>query len=155
MRLEAIAKVLTACAPFIWPLVFLVVIFRYHKQIMNIYFLCCQQISAGAALKFGTIEIHGADLTKPEDREGANYRREPAGESFLADRDSVYKYSKNLMLVHRIRPRGEMHEIVKLPVYDIWVYLIPHKNLGKINDVKAVEYYLGKYFGRSESEFGV
>jgi hypothetical protein len=32
--------------------------------------------------------------------------------------------------------------------------LIPHKNFGRLNDIKEVEYYLGRYFGAHRGEFG-
>ena len=39
-------------------------------------------------------------------------------------------------------------------MYDIVIYLMPHKSYGRINDVKEVEYYLGQYFGRERGLFG-
>lgn len=47
---------------------------------------------------------------------------------------------------------GEL--ITKLPTFDVSVYLLPHKNFGRMNDVRQVEYYFGQHFGLTQSAYG-
>lgn len=56
---------------------------------------------------------------------------------------NCYNVNKNVLLVHRVRPTGRMHPVSNLPTYDVSVYLVPHKNFGRLNDVNKVEYYFG------------
>jgi hypothetical protein len=112
-----------------------------------------QQIASGAALKWKDFEFKGVDVSV-FDRDGLSYAQEPADKAIFDQREKNYSDTKCLFLVHRAKPTGLFHSVNGLPTYDISVYLVPHKSFGQYNDVREVQYYFGRHFGLSLSEFG-
>jgi hypothetical protein len=139
---------------FVWPGIFVFVAWRFRDEIGSILSLVRQQIASGAAIKLRYFEFKGLDIRSFDSRDGTGYRQELADEELYFQREDNYKQNKNLFLVHRVLTTGKKHSKNKLPTFDISVYLVGHKNFGKINDVKRVEYYFGRYFGLEHDRFG-
>ena len=152
--MESFAQLLNALSGFAWPALIGAIIFHFRKQIASIYQLLRQQIASGGALKWKDFEFKGIDLSSFDTRGGSPYRQEKADKQLFEQRHEKYKTNRNLFLVHRVRPTGELHSIVSFPTYDISVYLISHKNFGKLNEIRKVEYYFGQHFGLSQGEYG-
>jgi len=152
--MAALGDVLKGLSGFLWPGLIGLVIWWFRRDFVALLALLRQQIASGAAIKFKYFELKGTDIASFDARGGGAYRLEPADQTIFEHRHESYSRSKNLLLVHRIRPTGENHKVNKQPTFDISVYLVAHKNFGHLNDIRWVEYYFGDYFGREMSKFG-
>jgi hypothetical protein len=147
-------SLLTFLGSIAWPATVIAVGYYLRDHINGGLVLLRQQIGRGASLKYKDFELLGVPLDSSSNIEGKGYTREPAEDQLLEKRDGIYKAQKNLFVVHRVKPTGEFHSENKLPIYEVLIYLFPHKSFGAINDVKMVEYYFGHYFGKSKSKNG-
>jgi hypothetical protein len=152
--MESFAKIVDALSGFAWPGVILFTGIYFRTQIQSLFQLARQQIASGAALKWKDFEFKGLDLASFDARDGAGYRQELADKVLFDKRHASYKANKNLFLVHRVRPTGQVHSVTNLPTYDVSVYIISHKNFGHLNDVREVQYYFGQHFGLRQGEYG-
>ena len=152
--MENFAKIITALSGFAWPAAILFVGYYFRSQIQSLFQLARQQLASGAAIKWKDFEFKGIEITSFDSKDGRGFRQEPADKALFDHRHESYTYNKNLFLVHRVRATGQMHPVTGRPTFDVSVYLFPHKNFGHFNDVRQVEYYFGKYFGRKLCELG-
>ncbi|MGX5733458.1 pYEATS domain-containing protein [Bosea thiooxidans] len=152
--MSALGEILSGLASIAWPGLFIGGVYYFRSQIKGLLQDFRAQIAAGAVFKWKDFEFRGPDLSKFDGRLGDSYQRESADRELFDKRHLSYRANKNLFLVHRVRPTGEIHAVNHLPTYDISIYLISHKNFGHTNDIQKVEYYLGEHFGKSRSEFG-
>jgi hypothetical protein len=152
--LKVATELLGALSGYAWPVAVVGLVVWFRKAILGIFDAVKRHISLGASLKYGDLELRGIRLENFPLISGAEYERIAADKNLLEARDTLYKRQKNVFLVHRSKQTEEIHPGTGLPVYDLSIYLITHKNYGALNDIKRVEYYLGKYFGKSVSEFG-
>jgi hypothetical protein len=152
--MESVAKLISAFSGLAWPALLIFVGYYFRNQIRDIFNLIRQQMVAGGSLKWKEFEFKGADLASFDSKEGRTFLRKPADEPIFDKRHESYAKNKNLFLVHRSRPTGRLHQVTQLPTFDISVYLVPHKNFGRLNDVREVEYYFGQHFGLVEGKFG-
>ncbi len=149
-----IAKLVEAAAGFAWPALLAFVVWCFRTQITVLFQPLRQQLASGAAIKWRDFEFKGFNIESFEVKSGSDYSQIPADQQVLDERHEAYKRSKNLFLVHRVRPTGQDHSVTALPTFDVSVYLLSHKNFGHINDVREVEYYFGQHFGLKQAEFG-
>lgn len=154
MCVKIVTEFLVAFSNYIWPIVLISVALIYKGHISSLFGFIKQQISMGATFKYGEISLIGTKIENFPLATGSEFDRVRADKKALESRDGVYKRNKNIFLVHRVRKNGEIHQGTGLPIYDLSIYLITHKNYGALNDVKQVTYYLGKYFGASLSQYG-
>jgi hypothetical protein len=138
---------LTALSGFAWQALILAVGLYFRGEIKSLFLQFQRQLASGAAVKWKDFEFRAIQIDPFDVRDGSEYVQEPADSSFFCRRHKSYEASKNLFLVHRVRPSGQFHPFNKLPTYDITVYLLSHKNFGHLNDVKEVHYYFGQHFG--------
>jgi hypothetical protein len=108
----------------------------------------------GASLKYGALELHGIKIDSAQELKSGVFDKSGADKELFESRDAIYRLQKNIFLVHRAIKTSELHERNGLPIYDISIYLVGHKNYGALNDVKYVEYYLGEYFKSPLSKYG-
>lgn len=151
--MDGFSKLLSAISGFAWPALILLVGFYFRTELQALFLFARQQLASGAALKWRDFEFKGTDLASFE-KDGTAYRQDPADKLLFDRRHESYSANKNLFLVHRVRPSGQMHPITRLPTYDVAVYLISHKNFGHMNDVREVQYYFGRHFGLKLGEHG-
>lgn len=152
--MSALGELLSGLASLAWPGLIIYGVVYFRVQIREILENLKSQLAAGAVFKWKDFEFKGPELSKIDGEHGDAYHRENADKAIYEKRHSSYKASKNLFLVHRARPTGKNHPKNGLPTFDVSIYIIGHKNFGRINDVELVEYYLGEHFGKSMSEFG-
>jgi hypothetical protein len=152
--MAGLGEVLKGLSGFAWPALIAFAVWRFRGELKSILLQLRQQIASGAAIKSRYFEFKGIDITSFDARDGTGYKLELADEALFNQRHESYGRNKNLFLVHRVRPTGRIHEISKLPTFDISVYLITHKNFGHLNDVPRVEYYFGQHFGLRKGEYG-
>lgn len=70
--------------------------------------------------------------------------------SDVAGRHERYKNQRNLMLVHTIKPSDPPEFIEGYRVFDVSVFLHPHRTFGRLNDVKRVTYFFGEKWGKGK-----
>jgi hypothetical protein len=98
----------------------------------------------GAALKLFSLEL-GQSYVRPNmDNSGdestvQHYTDEH--ERRYRQRDQYYKPNRNIQVVHRIAPSQHAGML-----YDIQIYVLPHKD-GTLINVNKVEYYFSKHWG--------
>jgi hypothetical protein len=68
----------------------------------------------------------------------------------LIKRNRAYSDSRNIFLVHTIKPSEPKEYVHDLRVFDVSIYVTSHKNRGRMNDIKKVTYYLGDKWGKGE-----
>jgi len=152
--MDSFTKLIAALSGFALPAAIIFGLIYFRSQIQSIFQLARQQLASGAALKWKNFEFKGPDLASFDARDGTGYRQDAADESLFDNRHRSYRENKNLFLVHRVRPTGQAHAITGLPTFDVSVYLLPHKNFGRLNDVAQVQYYFGQHFGLKQSAYG-
>src|ERR1700752_4420024 len=130
--MESFAKIVDALSGFAWPGIILLAGIYFRTQIQSLFQLARQQIASGAALKWKDFEFKGLDLASFDARDGTGYRQELADKVLFDKRHASYKANKNLFLVHRVRPTGQVHAVTNLPTYDVSVYIVSHKNFGHL-----------------------
>lgn len=144
--LSAITELLKALADFAWPATFIGVVWFFRQALLGALVALKNQIAQGASLKYGDIELNGVVLSDFPLVDSSFYSVEPADDALLEKRNQNYAGSKNIFLVHRVRKTDLFHSSTELPVFDVSVYLVGHKQYGSLNDVKLVEYYFGRFF---------
>lgn len=152
--MEGFTDFLTALSGFAWPSLILFAGWYFQDQLKSLFRLASQQLASGAAIKWKDFEFKGIEITSFDAKDGRGFRQEPADQMLFDHRHESYKTNKNLFLVHRVRATGQTHKVTGLLTFDVSVYLFPHKNFGHFNDVREVQYYFGKYFGRSLCDLG-
>jgi hypothetical protein len=144
--LSATTELLKALADFAWPATLIGFVWFFRQALLGVLVALKNQISQGASLKYGDIELNGVVLSDFPLVDSSFYSVEPVDDELLEKRSQNYEDSKNIFLVHRVRKTDRFHETMELPFFDISVYLVGHKQYGSLNDVKLVEYYFGKFF---------
>ncbi|MHB1102802.1 MAG: pYEATS domain-containing protein [Devosia sp.] len=137
-----------------WPALIVGGVWYFRDYVRSALDAVKRQFASGANLKWKDFEFTGINLAEFNKTGLVGYKTELATPEMLAARDKHYEQHKRLFLVHRVQPTGGLHHHNGLPTFDVMIKLLPHKNYGKLNDVKRVEYYLGHYFGEPKSEFG-
>ena len=152
-----IAEIVELVEVIIWPVLLIVLVCLFRKQISAFFEAFTSQLKQAKSLKIFDVEIIGKDISEFQQRKdsvaSSNYLLEPASSDVLEFRKNIYAQSKNIFLTHRVRPTDRCH-VSGLPYFDISIYLVPHKNYGALNDIKQVEYYLGHHFDPQISEYG-
>lgn len=146
-------SLLAALSSFAWPSLLLAVLIYFRKELESIFLQFQRQLASGAALKWKDFEFRAIQIDALDIRDGSEYTQVPADKLLFDKRHKSYRENKNLFLVHRARPSGQLHPFNKLPTYDITVYLLSHKNFGHLNDVREVQYYFGQHFGLKQNEY--
>ena len=149
--MSELVKLVTGLA---WPALIFAGFFFFRTQIVAAAELLQRQMAAGAAVKWKDFEFTGVNLREFGKGGESGYRVQAAGAVDLRSRNEKYAAQKNLFLVHRVLETGKLHPQSNLPTFDVLIQLVSHKHYGHLNDVKRVEYYLGKYFGRDAGDAG-
>lgn len=147
-------NLLATLSGFAWPALLLWLVIYFRKELKFILLQFQRQLASGAALKWKDFEFRAIEIDAFNLRDGSEYTQEAADKILFDKRHKSYNENKNLFLVHRVRPSGQLHPFNGLPTYDITVYLLSHKNFGRLNDVREVQYYFGQHFGLRQSEYG-
>jgi hypothetical protein len=123
----------------LWILFLSVVFFAFRGEIRGLFRAVLGRLHGGAAMKIGAVEI-GAVIAIPsriEKTENLQTFRDDEDKRRKQERESYYKKTRRIMLVHKLFPSTESGEL-----YDILIYLIPAFG-GTLASVQRVEYYFG------------
>ena len=149
--MDEFVKLITGIA---WPAIVLAGFWYFRAEIASGVVLLQRQLAAGAAVKWKDFEFTGVNIHEFAKGDSSGYSVHPAKPSDLDQRNQKYREQKNLFLVHRVLATGKVHAETNQPTFDVLIQLVSHKHYGHLNDVKKVEYYLGKYFGRDLGKCG-
>ena len=128
-----------------WVLLAVFTIFLFRREIREVFQNLSWRLRTGAALKLFSLEL-GQSYVSPSvetaKNETALEHHTDTGEERWRQREQYYKPNRNIHLVHRLAPS-------KAPgmLYDIQLYLIPHKD-ATLSNVRKVEYYFGRHWRR-------
>lgn len=131
----------------LWILLIVAATVIVRKKIDMLFRAILLRIRSGAALKVGALEF-GA-IPKVHPNTGVTTRVRGIIETRLDDgtfdqsRNQFRTEFRNLFLVHRIAPSPDPEQL-----YNVVIYLVPSLRYGSLTGVNAVEYYMGKYWGR-------
>jgi hypothetical protein len=132
----------------IWIFLFVVGMLLVKRQIGVLFNAILLRLRSGASVRVGSLELgalpqvhQGGGVSKRV--RGIVETREDDG-SFDQSRNSFRTEFRNLFLVHRIAPSNDPEQL-----YDIVIYIVPSLRHGSLSCVIAVEYYMGRYWGRT------
>lgn len=152
--MEHLSKIVTALSSFAWPGLVGFVLYKFRGEIGDFCRMFRRQIAVGASLKFRDFEFKGFNVSSFDSIDGTGFTQVEADKQVFDNRHRIYNSQRNLFLAHRTMPTGRVHSVTGLPTYDISVYLISHKNIGRLNDVREVQYYFGQHFGLKQFHYG-
>ncbi len=141
----------TLLSSLVWPGSILAVGIIFKDQLSRLIGASALWVKGITEVKVGSIELKGV-LIDPGgdifDKTGET-SRVPATKLEKENRNKIYNSSRNILLVHKIRPSTKKGQL-----FDISIYLIRKMNKGhpaaRFNEIDYVEYYLGSYFGAGE-----
>lgn len=131
----------------LWFFLTVLALLIFRKPIRELVSIMIWRVRTGSQLKIASFEIGISQYYVSPSGEKKNdgvyeVRQDEDGYRFK-ERDSYYRPNRRIFMVHKITPSEKEKQL-----YDILIYLIPHKDATLIN-VSKVDYYFGKYWGNS------
>jgi hypothetical protein len=151
--LSQIAELVTASSSLIWPLIFIVIAWLLRDRMRELLQLAINRIENASEIEIGNLKLRGAIISRQGDVIKTNNERinvSTANKDDLIKRNRAYSDSRNIFLVHTIKPSEPKEYVHDLRVFDVSIYVTSHKNRGRMNDIKKVTYYLGDKWGKGE-----
>lgn len=142
--MEDLGNFWTALPSILWFLLVIVVLMLFRRQLINILTEFTWRIKTGASVKIASWLEVGAAHVSPGDfseKTGLIEIRVDETEERYKQRRQYYEPNRNIHLVHRLAPAKQPGQL-----YDIYLYLIPHKD-ASLSGVQKVEYYFGRHWG--------
>ena len=124
-----------------------------RHRLTEIITLAIRRIEGASDIEIGAVKIKGAIVSQQGDVLRGDTNELTLVDATLKlfdDRHNVYKEFKYLHVVHTIKPSEPKEYVENLRVFDVSVYIAPHRNLGKLNDVSQVRYYFGHKWGKGK-----
>jgi hypothetical protein len=140
------ANIWNALPSLLWIALAATALFVFRGQLSWLLENLSWRMKSGAAVKLFSLELGqgyvAPDIDPSKDEKSTAHYVDTA-ERRYQQRKSYYEPNRNIHLVHRIAPS-------KVPgmLYDIQLYLIPHKE-ASLASVAKVEYYFGKHWGNA------
>jgi hypothetical protein len=147
-----LAELISACASLAWPLLVVGVLIVFRSRLAEIVGVAIRKLESSSELKIGGIELKGVVISQSGEvivGRDTDFEILQAAKADIDHRHAVYKKCRNLMLVHTIRPKAPTEFIDGFRVFDVSIFLHPHGNYGRLNDVRSVTYFLGDKWGDS------
>jgi hypothetical protein len=134
----------SALPSILWAVLILIALIVFRKEVQALLQNLSWRLRTGAALKLFSIEL-GQSYVSPaidagQDETALDHRTDTREERWR-QREQYYEPNRNIHLVHRLAPSNEPGML-----YDIQLYLIPHREATLVN-VSKVEYYFGRHWG--------
>lgn len=150
---ERSSDLISALSNFAWPAVVLLLLYITRHRTSELISVAIRRIEAATEIEIGGVKIKGAVLNQTgdvirDDKDSTEIIS--ASKTDLERRDEIYANSRNLFLVHTIRPAKPKRYVDEIPVFDVSVYVTAHRNRGHINDVRSITYYFGDKWGKSK-----
>ena len=141
MAKEDGANFWTAVPSILWFLLAGGGLLLFRTQLSLLLSSVVSRVQSGGALKLGTFEL-GASYVSPGGAPASAVVSERSDNGVrFEERRRYYEPNRRVFLVHRIGPSKQPGQL-----YDILLYLIPHKDSSLIS-VQQVDYYFGKHWG--------
>ncbi|WP_441241668.1 pYEATS domain-containing protein [Tardiphaga sp. 768_D3_N2_1] len=153
--LSQVADLLSAVSSFAWPVLLAVLIYALKDRLREVVTVAIRRIEQATDIEFGSLKLKGATVTQSGEvlrGDSASIELAPARKADVDKRLDIYSSRRSLMVVHTIKPVEPAEFVDGYRVFGVSVFLRPHRNFGKLNDVKSVTYYLGDKWG--EGKFG-
>ncbi|MBK5292959.1 MAG: hypothetical protein JJE04_14965 [Acidobacteriia bacterium] len=134
----------SAIPSILWVVLALIALIVFRKEIQALLQNFSWRLRMGGAVKLFSIEL-GQSYVSPSidarNNETTLGHRIDKNEERWQQREQYYTPNRNIHLVHRLAPSGEPGML-----YDIQLYLIPHRDATLVN-LSKVEYYFGRHWG--------
>lgn len=150
--ISQLSELISACADLFWPVLVLGVLVLFRGRLTEIIGVAIRKLESSSELKIGGIELKGVVITPQGEvivGRDTDFEILEATKADVDHRHAAYGKARNLMLVHTIRPKAPEEFIDGFRVFDVSIFLHPHRNFGRLNDVKSVTYFLGDKWGDS------
>ncbi|NKL06148.1 pYEATS domain-containing protein [Rhizobium leguminosarum] len=151
--LSQIAELVAAAADLFWPLLVLLVVWLLRYRLSELLSLAIKRIENATEIEWGSLKLKGTTIsTQGEVIVGSNSDVEivDATEADVKKRSDIYRRQENFMLVHTIRPATPEAYVDNERVFDVSIFLHSHKGRAHFNEIKAVTYFLGDYWGKGK-----
>ena len=148
-----VAELLTSISGFAWPAIVFLGLYLLRDRLTEIITIAIKRLEQATDIEIGSLKLKGATITQTGEvlkSENEDFELISATASDVAGRHDRYKNQRNLMLVHTIKPSDPPEFIEGYRVFDVSVFLHPHRNFGKLNDVRRVTYFFGEKWGKGK-----
>ena len=142
--MDVIQEIISILPSLLWFFLVVIVLLSFRNTIRDIVSALTWRVKSGAELKIASFEL-GSTYVSPDrsivtDTKLINMRADEDGKRYR-ERGQYYLPNRDIFLVHRIAPSSKQGQL-----YDILIYLIPHKD-ATLACVQKVEYYFGPHWG--------
>ena len=130
-------------ASILWFVFTVIVLFLLRNELRNLFSSMSFRIKTGSSIKIAAFEIGESYVSQNEDIEkkgGIIDTRLDENDIRYKERKAYYDPNRRIFLVHRLRPSIEANQL-----YDILIYLVPHKD-ATLACVQKVDYYFGRHW---------
>lgn len=127
----------------LWFILVLVALLLFKQTIRELFNILVWRVKTGSALKIASFEIGAGQyyVSRGADEKNSSLMiRKDEDKSRHTEREKYSEPNRNIYLVHRIAPSKQPNQL-----YDIKIYLLPHKD-ATLSNVQKVEYYFGRYW---------
>jgi hypothetical protein len=152
-KLTEIAQLVSAIGGFAWPATAIFVLVLARERLLELLNSLIERVKSSTDLKIGFVELKGILIDSHGDVIKGHvdgFEVIAASAEDLQLRSSLYSETRGIMLVHTVRPVFPARYVNGSEVFDLSIYLHPHYDMGKLNDVKSVSYFLGDKFGKTQ-----
>ena len=129
---------------FLWLILVMFLLIKFRSELVDLFRNLVNRVKGGSSLKlfsveFGPIRVPSA---LPSRNTEIAAQHDETGRWKNA-RSQIYQNNQNIFLAHRLFPSE-----IKGQLYDILIYLVPHKDRGgTLSGITHVEYYFGDAWG--------
>jgi hypothetical protein len=139
-----LVAIISAAPTILLLLVAIALLFVYRAEIRLALSSLVWRMKSGAHVKISSIELGPTYIDpqggKPRDSKLLEVKKDKGNLRFHQRTEEYYRPNRGIFLVHRLYPSTDPKEL-----YDIEIYLIPHKSNSLI-PIQRVEYYFGKFW---------
>lgn len=142
VSMDEIAKALPSL---LWLLFAIIAFCIFRKSIMELVNVLVWRVRTGSQVKIASFEIGASQYYVSPNESGIKKShlikiREDTDHYREHEREQYYEPNRRIFMVHRIATSKKPNEL-----YDIFIYLLPHKD-ATLSNVQFVDYYFGKYW---------
>lgn len=137
------ANLWTVLPNLLWFIFALVALFVFKNDLRGLLSNVIWRVRAGASLKVASFELGESYVSTTEDitkRGGLIQIRVDENDARYEERRKYYEPNRRVFLAHRLAPSKQPNQL-----YDILIYLIPHKD-ATLACVQKVDYYFGHHW---------
>ena len=129
---------------FLWVIVAALVVWILRAQIADLLQALIIRIKKGGALKIFGIELDAIRVSSSTELPKSGIlTAAAASDEWRKRRNGLYVENRHVFIAHRLFPSE-----VKGQLYDILIYLVPHRDRnGSLRNIQRVEYYFGDSWG--------